>query len=44
LIDSLFAPLLDKQAPGDVKPVMLGWLFQVLLLGGLSAILSEQRP
>jgi hypothetical protein len=44
LVDSLFAPLLDKEARGDVKPVMLGWLFQVLLLGSVSAILSEQRP
>jgi hypothetical protein len=39
LIDSLFAPIFDKQASSGAKPVVLGCLFQVLLLGSLSGML-----
>ncbi len=39
LIDALFAPIFDKQASSGAKPVVLGCLFQVLLLGSLSGIL-----
>jgi len=47
LIDSLFTPLLDKKTPSQAKPVVLGCLFQVLLLGSLSPMLQgapEARP
>jgi hypothetical protein len=42
LIDSLFAPVLTDRAPGNAKPLVLGCLFQLLLLGSLSPILSRQ--
>ncbi len=35
LIDSLLTPILEKQTPGGAKPVVLGFLFQVLLLCSL---------
>lgn len=41
LIDSLLAAVFDKEAPGHAKPVVLGCLFQVLLLGSLSEMLPE---
>jgi hypothetical protein len=41
LIDSLFAPILDKETQGDATPIVLGCLFQVLLIGCLSAMLSD---
>ncbi|MBZ5497999.1 MAG: hypothetical protein LAP85_16475 [Acidobacteriia bacterium] len=39
MIDSLFAPILDKKLPGEAKSVVLGCLFQVLLLGSLTSML-----
>jgi hypothetical protein len=41
LIDSLFAPVLNDRAPGNAKPLVLGCLFQLLLLGSLSPILPR---
>jgi hypothetical protein len=41
LIDSLFAPILDREVRCDATPVVLGCLFQVLLIGCLSAMLSD---
>lgn len=40
LIDSLLAPVFDKQASSGAKPVVLGFLFQVLLFGSLGGVLS----
>jgi len=39
LIGALFAPILDNKTPGEAKAIVLGYLFQVLLLGSLSSIL-----
>ena len=43
LIDSLLATVFDKEAPSNAKPVVIGCLFQVLLLGSLSEMLPEFR-
>jgi hypothetical protein len=37
LIDALLNPILDKKTPSGSKPIVLGCLFQVLLLGSLGA-------
>jgi hypothetical protein len=39
LIDSLFAPVFKQETPGSAKPIVLGCLFQVLLLGAVTAML-----
>lgn len=39
LIDSLFAPIFKRETPGSTKPIVLGCLFQVLLLGAVTAML-----
>jgi len=41
LIDSLFASILDKEPQSDATPVVLGCLFQVLLIGCITAMLSD---
>jgi len=41
LIDSLFTPILDKEVRCEATPVVLGCLFQALLIGCLSALLSD---
>jgi hypothetical protein len=41
LIDALFAPILDRKAPSEAKSVVLGCLFQILLLGSLSSMLPN---
>jgi hypothetical protein len=42
LIDSLFAPILDKKAPSNAKPLVLGCLFQILLASVLSSMLPKE--
>lgn len=39
LIDTLFAPVFDPHASSEAKPVVLGCLFQVLLLGSMGGML-----
>lgn len=38
LLDSLFGPIFDPHASSEAKPVVLGCLFQVLLLGSMSGL------
>ena len=40
LITSLLQPVFNPEVAGEIKPVLLGRLFQVLLLGYISLILS----
>lgn len=39
LIDSLFAPVFKEETPGSARSIVLGCLFQVLLLGAVTAML-----
>ncbi len=39
LIDSLFVPVFYQRASSEAKPILLGCLFQVLLLGSMSGLL-----
>ena len=39
MIDSLFAPVRDKKVPGEAKSIVLGCLFQMLLLGSVAPML-----
>jgi hypothetical protein len=41
LIDALLASILDTKTPSGAKPIVLGCLFQVLLLGLLSTLLPN---
>jgi hypothetical protein len=41
MINALFAPIMAETAPGAAKPVVLGCLFQILLLASIAEILPE---
>jgi hypothetical protein len=36
LIDSLLVPLMKRDAAGAARPIVFGWLFQILLLGSVA--------
>jgi len=44
LLDRITAPLCDSEAPGAIKAILAGRLFQVLLLGQLPADAAERPP
>jgi hypothetical protein len=43
LVDALLAPALDEDNPGELRAILLGRLFQVLLLCYVTAFLSKQE-